>query len=72
MSKTFKGRPVVAGTINKGEAFVSHNGVNTLATFQKTSFGSLYPCSANLSFAFSKFVSDAFLTQRSNSMSEIR
>ena len=36
MSKTFKGRPVVAGTINKGEAVVSHNGVNTLATFQKT------------------------------------
>ena len=36
MSKTFKGRPVVAGNINKGEAVVSHNGVNTLATFQKT------------------------------------
>lgn len=36
MSKTFKGRPVVAGKIDKGEAVVSHNGVNTLATFQKT------------------------------------
>ena len=36
MSKTFKGRPVVAGKIDKGEAIVSHNGVNTLATFQKT------------------------------------
>lgn len=36
MSKVFKGRPVVAGTIDKGDAVVSHNGVNTLATFQKT------------------------------------
>lgn len=36
MSKVFKGRPVVAGKIDKGEAVVSHNGVNTLATFQKT------------------------------------
>jgi len=36
MSKVFKGRPVVAGKISKGEAIVSHNGVNTLATFQKT------------------------------------
>lgn len=36
MSKVFKGRPVIAGTISKGEAVVSHNGVNTLATFQKT------------------------------------
>jgi predicted aconitase with swiveling domain len=36
MSKTFKGRPVVAGKIDKGDAIVSHNGVNTLATFQKT------------------------------------
>ena len=36
MSKVFKGRPVIAGKINKGEAVVSHNGVNTLATFQKT------------------------------------
>ncbi|MDD6275482.1 MAG: DUF126 domain-containing protein [Clostridia bacterium] len=36
MSKTFKGRPVITGKIDKGEAVVSHNGVNTLATFQKT------------------------------------
>ena len=36
MSKEFKGRPVIAGKIDKGEAVVSHNGVNTLATFQKT------------------------------------
>ncbi|MCR5483992.1 MAG: DUF126 domain-containing protein [Clostridiales bacterium] len=36
MSKVFKGRPVVAGKIDKGDAVVSHNGLNTLATFQKT------------------------------------
>lgn len=31
--KTFKGRVVAGGTF-KGEAIVSHNGVNSLATFQ--------------------------------------
>lgn len=35
MSKTFKGR-VIAGGNYKGEAIVSHQGVNTLATFQKS------------------------------------
>ena len=33
--KTFKGR-VIAPGYYKGEAVVSHNGVNTLATFQKS------------------------------------
>jgi len=33
MKKTFKGR-VLAGGSFKGEAIVSHNGVNSLATFQ--------------------------------------
>ena len=32
--KVFKGRPVVAGNA-KAEALVSHNGFNTLASFQK-------------------------------------
>ncbi len=35
MNKTFKGR-VIAGGNYKGEAVVSHQGVNTLATFQKS------------------------------------
>ena len=35
MGKEFKGRPVIAGDI-KGEAVVSRQGVNTLATFQKS------------------------------------
>ncbi|MCR4614554.1 MAG: DUF126 domain-containing protein [Clostridiales bacterium] len=35
MQKEFKGRPVIAGDI-KGEAVVSRQGVNTLATFQKS------------------------------------
>lgn len=35
MAKTFKGR-VIASGYYKGEAIVSHNGVNTLATFQKS------------------------------------
>ena len=35
MSKVFKGRPVIAGEISC-EAVVSHQGVNTLATFQKS------------------------------------
>lgn len=35
MSKTFKGRPVIAGEISC-EAVVSRQGVNTLATFQKS------------------------------------
>jgi len=33
MSKKFKGRVLAGGTF-KGEAIVSHNGVNSLATFQ--------------------------------------
>lgn len=33
MSKTFKGRVLAGGTF-KGEAIVSHNGLNSLATFQ--------------------------------------
>ena len=36
MSKVFKGRPVVAGKISGKEAVVSHQGVNTLASFQKS------------------------------------
>ncbi|MPN00043.1 hypothetical protein SDC9_147237 [bioreactor metagenome] len=36
MSKVFKGRPVVAGKIESIPAVVSHQGVNTLATFQKS------------------------------------
>lgn len=36
MSKVFKGRPVVAGTINGKEAVVTHQGLNTLASFQKS------------------------------------
>ncbi len=36
MSKIFKGRPVVAGIIDKVDAVVSHQGVNTLASFQKS------------------------------------
>ncbi len=35
MSKIFKGHPVVSGEINC-EAVVSHQGFNTLATFQKS------------------------------------
>ncbi len=35
MAKEFKGRPVIAGEC-KLEAVVSHQGVNTLATFQKS------------------------------------
>lgn len=35
MSKTFTGRPVLAGTC-QGEALVSHGGLNTLASYQKT------------------------------------
>ncbi len=35
MSKSFKGRPIAAGNW-KGEAVVSRQGVNTLATFQKS------------------------------------
>lgn len=35
MSNTFKGRVLAAGNW-KGEAVVSHQGVNTLATFQKS------------------------------------
>ena len=35
MAKEFKGRPVIAGDIT-GEAVVSRQGVNTLATFQKS------------------------------------
>lgn len=34
MTRTFKGRPVLAGTCS-GEALVSHGGFNTLASFQK-------------------------------------
>lgn len=34
MSKTFIGRPVLAGTC-QGEALVSHGGLNTLASYQK-------------------------------------
>ena len=36
MSKAFKGRPVVAGEVKAVEAVVSHQGVNTLASFQKS------------------------------------
>ncbi len=36
MSKVFKGRPVVAGTIKGKEAVVTHQGFNTLASFQKS------------------------------------
>ena len=35
MMKTFKGRVLASGHF-KGEAIVSHQGVNTLATFQKS------------------------------------
>lgn len=35
MSKTFTGRPVLAGAC-QGEALVSHGGLNTLASYQKT------------------------------------
>lgn len=35
MKKTFKGRVIAGGNL-KGEAVVSHAGVNTLATFQKS------------------------------------
>lgn len=35
MSKEFKGRPVIAGNATL-DAIVSHQGVNTLATFQKS------------------------------------
>jgi predicted aconitase with swiveling domain len=34
MSKTFKGRPLLAGTC-QGEALVSHGGFNTLASYEK-------------------------------------
>jgi uncharacterized protein len=34
MSKTFSGRPILAGTC-QGEALVSHGGMNTLASYQK-------------------------------------
>jgi len=36
MSKVFKGRPVVAGSIKGKEAVVTHTGFNTLASFQKS------------------------------------
>ena len=36
MSKIFKGRPVIAGTIDRIDAVVSRQGVNTLASFQKS------------------------------------
>lgn len=35
MSRIFQGRPVIAGSMN-GECVVSRQGVNTLATFQKS------------------------------------
>ena len=35
MAKVFKGRVIGGGTL-EGEAVVSHQGVNTLATFQKS------------------------------------
>ena len=35
MEKVFKGRVIGGGTL-EGEAVVSHQGVNTLATFQKS------------------------------------
>ena len=35
MSKTFQGRPVLSGQC-QGEALVSHEGFNTLASFQKS------------------------------------
>lgn len=35
MSKTFKGRVIAGGQLT-GEAIVSHQGLNTLATFQKS------------------------------------
>lgn len=35
MAKTFKGRPVVAGSVT-ARALVSHGGFNTLASFQKS------------------------------------
>jgi predicted aconitase with swiveling domain len=34
MSKTFTGRPILAGSC-QGEALVSHGGLNTLASYQK-------------------------------------
>lgn len=36
MSKVFKGRPVVAGVVKEKEAVVTHQGLNTLASFQKS------------------------------------
>jgi len=35
MSQTFKGRPILPGNCS-GEALVSHGGLNTLASYQKT------------------------------------
>jgi len=35
MSKIYQGRPILAGAC-KGEALVSHSGLNTLASYQKT------------------------------------
>lgn len=35
MSRTFKGRPVLSGNMD-GEAVVTHQGLNILATFQKS------------------------------------
>jgi len=36
MAKVFQGRPVIAGTLSSVEAVVSRQGVNTLASFQKS------------------------------------
>jgi len=36
MAKTFQGRPVIAGSLPPTEAVVSRQGVNTLASFQKS------------------------------------
>ncbi len=36
MTKVFKGRPVIAGELPPTEAVVSRQGVNTLASFQKS------------------------------------
>jgi hypothetical protein len=35
MSRTLTGRPILAGTC-QGEALVSHEGLNTLASYQKS------------------------------------
>ena len=36
MTKVFKGRPVIAGKLENCEAVVTKNGMNTLASFQKS------------------------------------